>query len=32
VLQPGSEQKPEGREEIWVKDGKKITEGESFKE
>jgi len=32
VLQPGSELKPEGREEIWKKDGKKITEGESFKE
>jgi succinate dehydrogenase / fumarate reductase flavoprotein subunit len=32
VPQPGSELKPEGREEIWVKDGKKITEGESFKE
>ncbi len=32
VPQPGSELKPEGREEIWVKDGEKITEGESFKE
>ena len=32
VPQPGSELKPEGREEIWVKDGKKITEGDSFKE
>jgi succinate dehydrogenase / fumarate reductase flavoprotein subunit len=32
VLQPGSEQKPEGREELWVKQGKKITEGESFKD
>ncbi len=32
VPQPGSELKPEGREEIWVKEGKKITEGESFKE
>jgi hypothetical protein len=31
VPQPGSELKPEGREEIWVKDGEKITEGESFK-
>jgi succinate dehydrogenase / fumarate reductase flavoprotein subunit len=32
VPQPGSELKPEGREEIWVKDGEKITRGESFKE
>ncbi|HXG86494.1 MAG TPA: succinate dehydrogenase flavoprotein subunit [Pyrinomonadaceae bacterium] len=32
VPQPGSELKPEGREEIWVKEGEKITEGESFKE
>ncbi len=32
IPQPGSELKPEGREEIWVKDGKKITEGESYKE
>jgi succinate dehydrogenase / fumarate reductase flavoprotein subunit len=29
---PGTEQKPEGREEIWVKDGKTITQGESFKD
>jgi hypothetical protein len=32
VLQPGSELKPEGREEIWVKQGEKVAEGESFKE
>jgi hypothetical protein len=32
VPQSGSELKPEGREEIWVKEGEKITEGESFKE
>ena len=32
VPQPGSELKPEGREEIWVKQGEKIAEGESFKE
>jgi succinate dehydrogenase / fumarate reductase, flavoprotein subunit len=32
VLRDGSELKPEGREEIWVKDGEKITEGESFQE
>ncbi len=32
ILKDGSELKPEGREEIWVKEGKKITEGESFKE
>lgn len=32
ILQDGSELKPEGREEIWVKDGEKITKGESFKE
>jgi succinate dehydrogenase / fumarate reductase, flavoprotein subunit len=32
VPQPGSELKPEGREEIWVKDGEKITKGESIKE
>lgn len=32
VPQPGSELKPEGREEIWVKEGEKITKGESFKE
>ena len=32
VPQPGSELKPEGREETWVKDGEKVKEGESFKE
>jgi succinate dehydrogenase / fumarate reductase flavoprotein subunit len=32
VLQPGSEQKPMGREEMWRKEGEKITKGESFKE
>ncbi|HEY8560170.1 MAG TPA: succinate dehydrogenase flavoprotein subunit [Pyrinomonadaceae bacterium] len=32
VPQPGSELKPEGREEIWVKQGEQITKGESFKE
>mgnify|MGYP002778808037 CR=1 FL=1 len=32
VLQPGSEQKPVGREEMWRKEGEKITKGESFKE
>ena len=32
VPQPGSELKPEGREEMLVKEGKKITEGESIKE
>jgi succinate dehydrogenase / fumarate reductase flavoprotein subunit len=32
VPQPGSELKPEGREEIWVKDAEKIEEGRSFKE
>ncbi len=32
ILRDGSELKPEGREEIWVKDGEKITEGESFQE
>lgn len=32
VPQPGSELKPEGREEIWVKDGEQITKGESFKD
>jgi hypothetical protein len=29
---PGTEQNPEGREEIWVKDGETITKGESFKD
>ena len=34
VPQPGSELKPEtpGREQIWVEQGKKLAEGESFKE
>ena len=32
VPQPGSELKPEGREEIWVKEGKKVAKGESIKE
>ncbi|MGC2235868.1 MAG: succinate dehydrogenase flavoprotein subunit [Pyrinomonadaceae bacterium] len=34
ILQPGSELKPEspGREETWVKEGKKVAEGESIKE
>jgi succinate dehydrogenase / fumarate reductase flavoprotein subunit len=32
VLQPGSEQKPIGREEMLRKEGEKITKGESFKE
>jgi succinate dehydrogenase / fumarate reductase flavoprotein subunit len=33
VPQPGSELKPrEGREEIWVKEGKKVAEGESIKD
>lgn len=32
VPQPGSELKPMGREEIWVKEGKKVAEGESIKE
>ena len=32
VPQPGSELKPEGREERWVKDGEKITEGGSIKD
>lgn len=32
VPSPGSELKPAGREEIWVKQGEKIAEGESFKE
>ncbi len=32
ILQPGSELKAEGREEIWVKEGEKIKEGESFKD
>src|SRR6186713_2225428 len=32
VPQPGSELKPEGREERLVKDGEKITEGDSIKE
>ena len=31
VPQPGSELKPVGREEIWVKEGEKIVNGESFK-
>ncbi|HLM01125.1 MAG TPA: FAD-binding protein, partial [Pyrinomonadaceae bacterium] len=32
VLQPGSELKPVGREEMLRKEGEKITKGESFKE
>jgi succinate dehydrogenase / fumarate reductase, flavoprotein subunit len=32
VPQPGSELKPEGREERWVKDGQKVAEGDSIKE
>ncbi|HEX6124111.1 MAG TPA: succinate dehydrogenase flavoprotein subunit [Pyrinomonadaceae bacterium] len=32
VPQPGSELKHEGREEIWVKEGKKVAEGESIKD
>jgi hypothetical protein len=32
ILQPGSELKPQGREETWVKEGRKIQDGESFKE
>jgi succinate dehydrogenase / fumarate reductase flavoprotein subunit len=32
VPQPGNEQNPMGREEIWVKDGETITKGESFKD
>src|SRR5215204_2007632 len=32
VPQPGSELKPEGREEMLVREGEKITEGEYFKE
>jgi succinate dehydrogenase / fumarate reductase flavoprotein subunit len=32
VLKPGSELQPEGREEMLVKEGEKITEGESIKE
>ena len=32
IPQPGSELKPEGREQIWVEDGKKLSEGESIKE
>jgi succinate dehydrogenase / fumarate reductase flavoprotein subunit len=32
IQQPGSELKPQGREETWVKEGRKIQEGESFKE
>ena len=32
VPQPGSELKPEGREERLVKDGEKITKGESIKD
>ena len=32
VPKPGSELKPEGREERWVKDGEKVTEGEGFKD
>jgi succinate dehydrogenase / fumarate reductase flavoprotein subunit len=32
VPQPGSELKPAGREETWVKEGEKLTEGESIKE
>jgi succinate dehydrogenase / fumarate reductase, flavoprotein subunit len=32
VPEPGAEQKPEGREERWVKDGEKIKEGGSFKD
>ncbi len=32
VPQPGSELKPEGREERWAKDGEKIQEDKSFKE
>jgi succinate dehydrogenase / fumarate reductase flavoprotein subunit len=32
VPQPGSELKPEGREERWVKDGEKLADQESIKE
>lgn len=32
VPEPGSELKPVGREETWIKEGKKIAEGESIKE
>src|SRR5690606_37277751 len=32
VPEPGAEQKPEGREERWVKDSEKIKEGGSFKD
>lgn len=32
VLKDGSELKPHGREEQWVKEGEKIVEGDSFKE
>src|SRR5215213_699409 len=32
VPRPGSELKPEGREERWVKEGRKVAEGESIKE
>jgi succinate dehydrogenase / fumarate reductase flavoprotein subunit len=32
IQQPGSELKPQGREETWVKEGRKVQEGESFKD
>jgi len=32
VPQPGSELKPEGREEIWVRDGEKLANQESIKD
>ena len=32
VQQPGSEQKPQGRETTWTVEGRKVQEGESFKE
>ena len=32
VPQPGSELKPEGREERWVKDGEKLANQESTKD